>query len=140
MYPTQFPYSPYPMWPQQTPQTNEIQGVRFVKDEAEARSVIVPYGQRALLMDSNDSTFYIKSTDANGMSTVEAYDFARREEAASPDYVTREELQRILDDWRANEPIARQQPTARPDEGEPLGAGVGDDARGGAEKGAAHYR
>ena len=50
--------------PVQQPSSN---GIQWVQGEAGAKSYIVPQGQNVLLMDSESSRFYIKSSDSSGM-------------------------------------------------------------------------
>lgn len=53
-----------------------MQGVKFVTQD-EAKAYIVMPNQRVLLMDKNNSLFYIKSADSLGQSTLEAYEFKK---------------------------------------------------------------
>lgn len=52
-------------YPMQNSQTNN--GIIWVQGEASAKSHLVAAGTSALLMDSEDTKFYIKSTDQSGM-------------------------------------------------------------------------
>lgn len=83
---------------------NQIGAINWVQGEAGAKSIPVPAGQKALLMDSETNVFYIKSSDASGMP-LPLRTFEYKEvgvETASPDggapntYVTHEELNQIL--------------------------------------------
>ena len=86
-------YMPYQYAPQ-SPQG--IAGVRFVNGMDEAKNCLVPIGTRALLMDSKEDVFYIKETDANGISSVTPYSFSKVE-SSSPQYVTKEQVEEILE-------------------------------------------
>lgn len=104
----QWGYQPWAAF--QPPQPQSIAGVRFVGGIEEARSVPIPYGSRALLMDAGSDVFYVKSTDQAGASTIEAYRFERIE-PEEREYVTREEFEELR---RAYESVVRNdgQPTA----------------------------
>lgn len=83
------------------PQTGAIS---WVQGEAGARSVPVQPGQKALLMDSETNVFYVKSSDASGMPLpLRIFEYKEvnkvattAEDAAANDYVTHEELEKIL--------------------------------------------
>ena len=91
--------------PQQVMQPAQPQPVVvWVKGEAEAKSYMVAAGQSVLLMDSDNKTFYVKSTDASGMpQPLRVFDFAERsieQKASAPadlsNYVTKAELEQAL--------------------------------------------
>lgn len=82
---------------------NTIQWVNGIEG-AKAYSVFP--NSNVMLMDSNRSRFYIKTADANGMCAIKIYDFQEVTDTPTstatpaPDlsnYVTREELNKILD-------------------------------------------
>lgn len=50
----------------------------FVLDEAAARSYPVANGQKVTLWDKNNSVFYIKSVDTNGIPDFRIFDFTER--------------------------------------------------------------
>lgn len=56
---------------QQPPQTN--QGLLWVQGEAAARSYLVAPNSTVLLMDSDNSVFYLKSADSSGMPSLRAF-------------------------------------------------------------------
>ena len=58
---------------QQVPQTN--QGLLWVQGEAGAKSYLVAPNTSVLLMDSEDSIFYIKTTDQTGMPTLRTFKY-----------------------------------------------------------------
>ena len=62
-----YPYQSYVQQPAQpaTPQTDN--GIVWVQGESGAKSFFVSPGKSALLMDSEESKFYIKSVDISGM-------------------------------------------------------------------------
>lgn len=62
--------------PMQMQQSVQIQ---FVKGTEGARAYNIPASSSVILMDSNDPVFYMKSTDANGLETVKAYEFKEKE-------------------------------------------------------------
>lgn len=61
--------------PQQTqiPQTN--QGILWVQGEAGAKSYLVAPNTSVLLMDSEESRFFIKTTDNAGMPTLRTFEY-----------------------------------------------------------------
>lgn len=74
-------------------------GIVWVQGEAGAKSYLVGAGQSVLLMDSEGSCFYIKSTDQSGMPLpLRVFDYKERGQSSaqspviSNDYVTREEF------------------------------------------------
>ncbi len=89
----------------QQPQSNN--GIIWVQGEAGAKSYLVAPGQSVLLMDSESSAFYIKSTDPSGMPLpLRIFDYTERNgvqnipTAASnipgvdmTNYITREEFE-----------------------------------------------
>lgn len=103
---TQFRQQPYQQ-PMQTPaQMQPVQqpqaqsgGILWVQGEEGAKAYMVAPGNSVLLMDSENSAFYIKSTDASGMpQPLRIFDYtergaAQRQQAAPlPDYVSRQEF------------------------------------------------
>lgn len=86
-------------------------GIVWVQGEAGAKSYLVGAGQSVLLMDSENSCFYIKSTDNSGMPMpLRVFDYTERveqpAEADAPnidlsDYVTHEELKKWADKLKA---------------------------------------
>lgn len=76
----------YPMMPQQAMpsqmQNNQQAsngGITWVQGEAAAKSYPVAAGQSVLLMDSEASAFYIKSTDQSGMpQPLRIFDYSER--------------------------------------------------------------
>lgn len=107
-FPTYNPYIPtLPQIPQPQPQSN---GIIWVQGEAGAKAHPVGAGQSALLMDSENNVFYIKSTDISGMpQKLRTFDYTERKEdtSAKPQeafqaafdtslFVTYDELERRL--------------------------------------------
>ena len=96
-----------PQMPQNTQQA-QGNGIPWVQGEAAAKAYPVASGQSVLLMDSEDSTFYIKSTDASGMpQPLRIFDYtertAQKNEPAitknvSADYVSRSEFEEFRED------------------------------------------
>lgn len=68
--------APQGQYTQQNTNDMPIQGVKLVNAD-EARAFIVMPNTRVMLMDRNNSIFYIKSADSLGQSTLEAYEFKR---------------------------------------------------------------
>ena len=93
---------PQPQYRQQQPAAN---GIIWVQGMAGAKSYLLAPGQTAMLMDSENPVFYIKSADQSGMPTLRAFDYKERTtEQAAPapaqanvdmsKYVTWEELEK----------------------------------------------
>lgn len=115
--PMQNPYQPMqmnqPMQMSQQPATQPIQpvvqptqqisnGIIWCQGEEGAKGYLVAPGNSVLLMDSENSTFYIKSTDASGIpQPLRIFDYTERtgQRAAAQaanfqpeEYVTRQEF------------------------------------------------
>lgn len=109
MYP-QYNYLPQQVvqQPQQVVQQPQPQdnGILWVQGEAGAKSWAVAPGKSVMLMDSEASTFYIKSSDASGMPMpLRIFDYTERTQniptspishAPEVDYITREEFEHRL--------------------------------------------
>ena len=95
-----------PPQPQYRPQQQQpvANGIIWVQGLAGAKSYLLAPGQTAMLMDSENPVFYIKSADQSGMPTLRAFDYKERvtEQPAPAQgvdmsaYVTREELEKKL--------------------------------------------
>lgn len=92
-------YYPYPQ------QQQSGQGLIWVQGENGAKSYLVAPSQSVLLMDSEQSCFYIKSADASGMpQPLRVFDYKERKAIERPQsdfiqttdkYVTREEYEAL---------------------------------------------
>lgn len=60
--------------PQTIPQNN--QGILWVQGEAGAKSYLVAPNTTVLLMDSEGSRFYLKSTDASGIPSLRTFEYS----------------------------------------------------------------
>lgn len=103
-------YNNYPMnYPQNyTAQQNyQNSGINWVQGLAGAKSFLVGAGNSALLMDSEEQVFYIKSTDQSGMPLpLRVFDYKERTNTSpetplnntfsSTEYVTKDELEKRL--------------------------------------------
>lgn len=95
-YPTQ--YNAFSTQMSVGPTQNNV-GIIWVQGEAGAKSYLVGAGQSVLLMDSESSCFYIKSTDNSGMPMpLRVFDYKERkpEQEQAQQYVTREEFEKRL--------------------------------------------
>lgn len=86
--------------PQPQVQNNGIQWVQGVEG---AKAYQLPPNSNVILMNSEDSIFYIKSTDNVGMATLKAFKFEEITETSQvnsqkSDYVTRCEFNKLKDD------------------------------------------
>jgi len=102
------PQSYQPQSYQQVSTTQPNYGIQWVQGTEGARAYILPPNSSALLMDSETSTFYIKTTDASGMPSLRIFDYVERtpqvpapkEEIPQIDlsiYATRDELNSITE-------------------------------------------
>ena len=92
----------------QNVQASSNSGITWVQGEAAAKSFPVGAGQSALLMDSEESVFYIKSTDQSGMpQPLRIFDYTERTaqhseagvaKKADVDYVSRSEFEEFRED------------------------------------------
>lgn len=105
--PAYYPQPVQQMPPAQPPQQvqtaqNQSSGIVWVHGENDARSYLVAAGTSVLLMDADESVFYIKSTDTSGMpQPLRIFDYKERTAAAPTHadtckYVTHEELEAKL--------------------------------------------
>lgn len=83
--------------PQYSAQQNPQQGIVWVQGEEGAKAYMVAAGNSVLLMDSETSAFYIKSTDQSGMPMpLRIFDYSERKTAPKQEkgveYVTRKEF------------------------------------------------
>lgn len=101
MPPMQQPVMGQPMQPQAQPQP--ATGINWVQGEEGARAWMVSAGNTVLLMDSDGSSFYLKSADASGMpQPLRIFDYVERTQtpktpaqsaqAPAVEYVTRTEF------------------------------------------------
>lgn len=98
----------------------------WVQGEEGAKAYMVAAGNSVLLMDSENSTFYIKSTDASGMpQPLRIFDYTERsasqkqptQTAQKPkdEYVTRQEFNALtarFDALTADKPLTRKKKEA----------------------------
>jgi len=92
----------------QNAQATSNNGITWVLGEAAAKSFPVGAGQSVLLMDSEESVFYIKSTDQSGMpQPLRIFDYTERTaqhseagvvKKADVDYVSRSEFEEFRED------------------------------------------
>lgn len=105
MYP-QYNYIPQQPIIQTQPATND-NGIIWVQGEAGAKSWAVAPGKSVMLMDSENSVFYIKTTDNSGIPLpLRIFDYTERTQQDSvsaeavqttnSQYVTKDELKEIL--------------------------------------------
>ena len=75
--------------------------IQTVKGIAGARAFAIPPSSSVVLMDTELSVFYVKTTDANGLETVKAYDFTEKEtdtqEFDAGKYVLRSDFDKLAE-------------------------------------------
>lgn len=89
-----------PQIPAQTPSGGQGNGVIWVQGEAGAKSYMVAPGNAVMLLDSESSTFYLKTVDASGMPSMRIFDYTERssqpvQAQAKTEYVTRSEFEAL---------------------------------------------
>lgn len=91
-------YNPqFPAMPMQQPQ-QQTGGIQWVQGETGAKAYSVAPGQSAMLMDSEEHRFFIKSVDAAGIPSLRVFDFTERlqqpaqAKTGNESYVTRDEF------------------------------------------------
>ena len=72
--------------------------LQMVNGPESAMAYQMPPNSRQVLMDKNMARFYLVETDATGMKSMKAYDFAEAEEEPRAEYLTRREFE----EWRAS--------------------------------------
>lgn len=95
-------YNQVPQNPSQG-QNGAQNGIVWVQGIEGAKAYPVAVGTSILLMDSEDSVFYVKSSDASGMPMpLRVFDYSERmaqhtaQPQVAPEYVTREEFERQI--------------------------------------------
>lgn len=78
-----------------TPQAGQPMQIQYVNDKQSAEAYPMPVNSSVILMDSNQARFYMKQTDASGMTTVRAYDFKEAEDEKPVEYVTKAEFEKF---------------------------------------------
>lgn len=125
-FPNNYQQPYYPQFqqyiPQQTTQQNTDNGIIWVSGIEGAKSYLVGAGKSVLLMDSESSVFYIKSTDMSGMpQPLRIFDYTERtaqqqgnqvidvqpKEIDTSMFVTREELEERLSRLTAPKTVAK---------------------------------
>lgn len=95
-------------------------GIIWVQGEEGAKAYLTAPGASVLLMDSENNTFYIKSSDQSGMPLpLRIFDYTERTAAGKPavepqtqvDFVTREEFNTLED--KLNTLLAKEQKPAK---------------------------
>lgn len=106
---TQYRQQQYTM-PQAAPQP-QPSPILWVQGEEGAKAYMVAPGASVLLMDSESSSFYIKSTDASGMpQPLRIFDYTERTAAqhspsTAPEYITRDEFERRIAQLTPEKPV-----------------------------------
>jgi hypothetical protein len=96
--------------------------ITWVQGEAGARSINVAPGQTALLMDSEKNVFYIKSSDAAGIPLPlrtfkyeETSVMPQKDDPALSTYITKEELDKRLEEFARQLQQPQEQPEIKED-------------------------
>lgn len=97
----QQPYNPMPMQPMQQ---SGIIGVTEVDGMQGAQAAQVPFGNTALLMDSQQPYFYVKQVDNQGIATIKQFKFEEynpMQEQLDSNYVTRAEFDDLKEKYES---------------------------------------
>lgn len=77
--------------------SNQNTGIIWVQGLEAAKAYPVASGSSVLLMDSEETKFYIKSTDLSGMpQPIRIFNYTEESAKPQPQYVTKEELDKAL--------------------------------------------
>lgn len=109
-------------YPQQQQTAQQTAPIIWVQGEEGAKAYMVAAGNSVLLMDSENSTFYIKSTDASGMpQPLRIFDYTERTaaqkqptqaaKAQAGEFVTRAEFDALaarFDALTADKPLTKK--------------------------------
>lgn len=68
-------YNPYYYQQPTYQQTQQSQSIQWVQGDAGARAYMVGAGNSVILMDSEDSVFFIKSADQSGMPMLRKFKY-----------------------------------------------------------------
>lgn len=95
-------YPFYPTVPNAYPQMNITQPqiaqpmqIQYVNDKQSAEAYQMPVNSSVILMDANHPRFYLKQTDASGISSIKAFDFKEAEDEKPVEYVTKAEFEKF---------------------------------------------
>lgn len=97
-----YPYNNYNTYPTQmnvAPTQPTQTGIMWVQGSEGAKAYPVAAGNSVLLMDSEESVFYIKTTDPSGMpQPLRVFDYKERnaQQPSTSEYVTKDELEKRL--------------------------------------------
>ena len=107
-YPPFYQQQYYPIQNQQQTGTASGTGITWVQGETAAKAYPVAAGQSVLLMDSEDSLMYIKSTDQSGMpQPLRIFEYKERTAAKSEpavatskaeEFISRKEFEEFKND------------------------------------------
>ena len=110
-FPVNTGYTPWYSQPQSQSQQQNNNSLIWVQGEEGAKAYFLSGpNQSALLMDSENNVFYIKSTDASGMPMpLRTFDYSERVVVAknataipaqTPEYITRQEFEKVIEELR----------------------------------------
>ena len=89
-------YYPQVQAPQPVAQPQDNTGINWVQGEAGARGFLTAPGRSVLLMDSESSVFYIKSTDMSGMpQPLRIFDYTERTAQQKPSQIVETQVSEI---------------------------------------------
>lgn len=100
-------YSPNPY-----PTRTNSNGINWVQGIEGAKAYPLMPNSNTILLDSESERFYIKSSDSVGMCSLRIFDYSEVKEPTKNDYVTRAELNNIIESLRTNneQTISRDEP------------------------------
>lgn len=108
-YPQRYPQQPAPNY-YSPPMTAQPSGLIQVNGLEGAKAFPMGRNDEVALFDSGRDVFYVKRTDAGGYPSIEAFSFARLQDAPQqqPEYVTRQEFEQLKEMIEsAKQPVRR---------------------------------
>ena len=88
----------YTGFPYQVPQFQQpAVDIGQVGSEQEAVNAYVAAGRSKIMFSSDDKTVYVKCVGMNGQSSMDIFDRRSQPVLPTPDYVTRDELNQVLE-------------------------------------------
>lgn len=70
--------------------------LKVVNGRESAEQYMMMPNSRCILMDATQDRFYLKTSDAAGISTIKTYDFTEVQDTPVNSYITREEVEELI--------------------------------------------
>lgn len=92
-------YNPYQMHYNQYNKPIYGDDLKIVNGRQSAEQYAMMPNSRTILLDSTCDRFYLKETDASGLSSIKTYDFTEVIDNPQPNYITLDQLKEVLDQY-----------------------------------------